>query len=80
MSEQQYLRHTIALIFDAPAERARRHPERLADTLNLLTSKIVDMIDRDPELQDILRRNGMDWGLGEGTWEGGPSGGELIDG
>ncbi|GAB4201759.1 MAG: hypothetical protein OHK0022_24090 [Roseiflexaceae bacterium] len=68
--DQEYLRHTIALIFDAPAERARKHPERLAEVLNILTSKIIDMIDRDSEIQDILRRNGIDWGLGEGTWEG----------
>lgn len=79
MSEQ-HLRHTIALLFDAPAERARRHPERLADMLNLITSKIVDLIDRDAELQELMRRNGIDWGLGEGTWERDPSAGELIDG
>ncbi len=70
--DQEYLRHTIALIFDAPAERARKHPERLAEVLNILTSKIIDLIDRDTEVQSILRRNGIDWGVGEGTWEAEP--------
>lgn len=69
LTEDNYLRHTLPLIFDVPADRARRHPERLAELLNIITSKIVDQIDRDDELQDMLRRNGIDWGLGTGSWE-----------
>lgn len=66
--DPDFFRHAIPLIFDVPAERAQS--ERTLDALNAATSRILELIDKDERLQALLRRSKIEWGIGQGSWEG----------
>ncbi|HMO58267.1 MAG TPA: hypothetical protein PKA05_12885 [Roseiflexaceae bacterium] len=63
-----YQRHTMTLLFDVPAALAA-DPERMADLLNLIATRITDLIDSDPALQHTMRSSGIDAGWEPGSWE-----------
>lgn len=66
--DPNFVRHTLPLIFDLPADRAVT--PRTIDALNAATSRIVELIEQDERLQVLFRRMRIEWGLGTGTWEG----------
>ncbi|MEM8675777.1 MAG: hypothetical protein AAGF83_18165 [Cyanobacteria bacterium P01_G01_bin.67] len=67
--DTNFVRHTVPLIFDVPAELPQNQGERAVDALNLLTTCIMDLIADDKRVQGIMRRHGIEWGWGEATWE-----------
>jgi len=67
--DPEYVRHTIPLIFDVPAARVSASSEQVADGLNIVTTLIMDTIAENKRIQATLRRYGIEWGWGQGTWE-----------
>jgi hypothetical protein len=69
MDDNQYIRHTMPLIFDVPAAMAESDREQVADVLNAATGRIFDLISADERLQALLTQHGIDWGWGDASWE-----------
>lgn len=69
MNDDQYIRHTMPLIFDVPAAMAEADSEQVADVLNAVTGRIFDLIGADQRLQALLAQHGIDWGWGDASWE-----------
>ena len=65
--DPDYVRYTIALIFDVPKDRAGI--PATVDALNGATSRIVELVEQDARLQWLLRRAKLEWGLSDGSWE-----------
>lgn len=67
--DPEFVRHGLPLIFDVPARMAAEQEDYMLDMLNLLTTRLVEIVGEDKRLQGILRRTGIEWGWGEATWE-----------
>jgi len=67
--DQEFVRHTVPLIFDVPSALAMRGDDRAVDALNLLTARIMDVIAADRRTQALLQRYGIEWGWGDASWE-----------
>ena len=67
--ETKFVRHTVPIIFDVPVELPQNQGERLIDILNLLTTRIMDIIEQDKRAQGIMKRHGIEWGWGIASWE-----------
>ena len=66
--DPDFVRHYLAIILDAPAKLAQ-DPVRSVELLNLVASRITEVIEQDARLQAILKRTGIEWGWEKGTWE-----------
>lgn len=64
-----YLRYHVPLIFDVDPTRAARYPDGMQDALNGALSRIVELIETDPNLQQHIRRHHIDIGWEQPTWE-----------
>jgi hypothetical protein len=68
-NDLQFERHTLPLIFDVPFELPQNQGERKIDALNIITARLVELIEEDKRLQGLMRRHGIEWGWGIGSWE-----------
>ncbi|GAB4166691.1 MAG: hypothetical protein Fur005_27760 [Roseiflexaceae bacterium] len=66
--DPEFVRHHLAIIFDVPEKLAAK-PKRMQEALNLICVKLTDAIERDEQLQALMRRYGVEWGWEKGTWE-----------
>ena len=64
-----YLRFHAALIFDVAPERLAKYPDGMQDALNGALSRIVELIERDPNLNAHFKRHQIDFGWEQPTWE-----------
>ncbi len=66
--DPDFVRHHLPIILDVP-EKLAQHPIQSVEFLNLVASRITELIEQDVRLQAILKRTGIEWGWEKGTWE-----------
>lgn len=64
-----YLRFHVPLIFDVAPDRLAKYPDGMQDALNGALSRIVELIERDPNLTAHLKRHQIDFGWEAPSWE-----------
>ena len=64
-----YSRFHVPLIFDVDPARLAKYPDGMQDALNGALSRIVELIENDPNLKAHFKRHAIDFGWEKPTWE-----------
>lgn len=68
MGSDEFIRHHMPLIFDVPADLVADRV-RAVEILNLVSGRMIEVLENDPGFQNLLQRHGIEWGWEKATWE-----------
>lgn len=64
-----YYRFHVSFILDVAPERFAKYPDGMQDALNGALSRLVELVERDPNLQAHFKRHQLEFGWERPTWE-----------